>query len=936
MFCSKCGNKIADGAKFCSVCGARAVSTGLEPSADHPVSNRAPYTESNRDSNSNRSSSLDLDWGNEDKHKTRNSSTMAFDWSSVVEERKPRKKVPQNVRSPWDSSDDYDSFSSGHSSRPAARSKQTPPRSASYREPAAFREAERKISLEEELFGKEQAPKERSRTMNFIDVLKQEKDNEAREEYERLRYREPGSQPIPPTAHPARRESVLPESQRERNQGYTDPETDLFSDFSDETPKQRSFEDQLASIRTERRNAHQRTMHTEMQQPEEDSYAAFDKMLNGMKSEYEEPQSFEAPRRSGRATGAYDTAYGRDNGSGMFEAEPTVQAPASRTAAPGRNTMYRDYESSFQSIDDAMEDDFADVRLNNFEEKMSPAPSRSARRSAGRMQRNPQDRASARENDYFFGEDDDFTLNTREMDEGDSVSADDVDLFAPTDTPHSAAISDSYAPETAPTVSTNTEDDGDFDAFDEYLDYVAPRRTSRTSSRRARTVALEEEEDDWFDSADELDDESFTENVTLHVREEEPEALAAHGVTPVVAPAAAEVSVATGAKSDAGAAPTVPTETASSVAPAEPTLEPDELADDSKSSMQAEIAALQKQLEMLLKAQSGGNVESVSAEESVTAEEPIETESAAADESVAPAVPVVEPTPIETSEPEVDTATEATLETHSFADDDQLDLDKELAQLGFYLGDDDSDEPAENDSVFTSDDIDVDALGGDTVVLPADELTGETEEVMSLESLESDIFGNADEEEDPEATRKIDKFYTLYRKNEEFQKLLDEEYSKLQGEDFDDEVDNSVNDILGYDDSEEEEYEEEYEEGEDDSFVMQNGNAAAVSQQQAVLNVPSEGSKPMSKKEAKAAKKAAKAAKKEALSAVAPEDEIDEKGGNILTVIAIVVAVLLVVLLAIILILNFAPESGIAQTLNEVIGNYTNFFAETGASDSLM
>ena len=926
MFCSKCGNKIADGAKFCSVCGARTVSTGLEPSADRSVSNRDPYTELNRDNNSKQSSGLDLDWGNEDKHKTRNSSTMAFDWSSVVEERKPRKKVPQNVRSPWDSSDGYDSFSSGPSSRPTSRSTQTPPRSASYREPAAFREAERKVSLEEELFGKEQSPKERSRTMNFIDVLKQEKDNEARAEYERLRYKEPGSQPIPPTAHPARRESVLPESQRERSRGYSDSENDLFSDFSDETPKQRSFEDQLASIRTERRNAQQRAMRMEVQQPEEDSYAAFDKMLNGMKNEYEEPQSFEEPRRSGRATGSYDTDYGKDTGRGMFKADPTMQAPTSKSVTPGRNTMYRDYESSFQSIDDAMEDDFADVRLNNFEDEMSPAASRTARRTAGRMQRTPQDRTSARENDYFFGEDDDFALNTRELD--DSASPDDVDLFAPTGTPRSAAVSDYYAPEsvpTEPTVPLGTEDDGDFDVFDEYLDYVAPRRSTRTSSRRARTMAVEEEEDDWFDSADELDDESFTENVTLHVREEEPVATTAHNV----APAAPEMPAVAKAKSDAVVTPTVSAETVSSVASAEPVQEAESVADDSKSSMQAEIAALQKQLEMLLKAQSGGSVEPAPAEETVAVESPAapEAETVVAEE---PAVLTVEPDPIETPEPEVDTITETTIESHSFADDDQLDLDKELAQLGFYLGDDDSDEPTDDDSVFASDSAEVNALDGDTVVLPADEMTGDEDEMMSLESLESDIFGNTEEEEDPEATRKIDKFYTLYRKNEEFQKLLDEEYSKLQGEDFDDEVDNSVNAILGYDDSEEEEYEEE----EDATFVMQNRATAAP--QQAVSNDPSVVTKPMSKKEAKAAKKAAKAAKKEALSTVDLEDEIDEKGGNILTVIAIVVAVLLVVLLAIILILNFAPESGIAQRLNEVIGNYTNFFAETGGSDSLM
>ena len=57
-------------------------------------------------------------------------------------------------------------------------------------------------------------------------------------------------------------------------------------------------------------------------------------------------------------------------------------------------------------------------------------------------------------------------------------------------------------------------------------------------------------------------------------------------------------------------------------------------------------------------------------------------------------------------------------------------------------------------------------------------------DALSLDDLEKDLFGSTDsaEETEAETTKKIDKFYTLYRKNEEFQRLLDEEYSRLKGE----------------------------------------------------------------------------------------------------------------------------------------------------------
>lgn len=55
-------------------------------------------------------------------------------------------------------------------------------------------------------------------------------------------------------------------------------------------------------------------------------------------------------------------------------------------------------------------------------------------------------------------------------------------------------------------------------------------------------------------------------------------------------------------------------------------------------------------------------------------------------------------------------------------------------------------------------------------------------DAVAISDLEKQIF-NTESIEDAE-TKKIDKFYTLYRKNEEFQRLLDEEYEKLQQEEM--------------------------------------------------------------------------------------------------------------------------------------------------------
>ena len=274
----------------------------------------------------------------------------------------------------------------------------------------------------------------------------------------------------------------------------------------------------------------------------------------------------------------------------------------------------------------------------------------------------------------------------------------------------------------------------------------------------------------------------------------------------------------------------------------------------------------------------------------------------------------------------------------AFAENEQLDLDKELAQLGFDLGVDAApEEPKEEDIFFNPETIDTgDNKGSDTVVLPSEDILNQAaatkdQNSMSLEDLENDIFGGAPDADDLEATRKIDKFYTLYRKNEEFQKLLDAEYSKLQGEDLDDDVTDAMNSILGT-------------QPEAPAAPVQEAQQAPQMQPQVQEAAPQEDMSSMSLSAAvnaaapaaEAVQETGKKAKKKKAKKVKEEADYDEKGGSVLTVIAIVVAVLLVVLLGIILILNFAPESGIAQTLNEVIGNYTNFFADGGDFDGLM
>lgn len=233
----------------------------------------------------------------------------------------------------------------------------------------------------------------------------------------------------------------------------------------------------------------------------------------------------------------------------------------------------------------------------------------------------------------------------------------------------------------------------------------------------------------------------------------------------------------------------------------------------------------------------------------------------------------------------------------------------------------------ESDMLFTSE-----------AITPEDaEIEEDDDNQMSIEELEEELFGKKIEDGDEEATRKIEKFYTLYTKNEEFQKLLDEEHEKLRagGADYD-----HMDEILGENEGEETAASE----GAHDeaSVPEQTIPVTPVAQHQeaapAVAVAPAVSEAPVSSAAAAPVQSAAPAPsaatapaaeEKKAPPVLIPEDveearpQKKEKGGKALTIIAIIIAILLVILLVMMVILNFAPNSSIAFHINEMIGNVT-------------
>ena len=121
MFCSNCGNKLPDGARFCSFCGVR-----VAEEVEKPFKIELPefdYSDDPATKSARQPAETPL--------KTR----VTFDWSNVIDE--PQRKTVQDIKSPWSTTGSID---------------------------------------EKELYAEMTPSTDRSRTMSFIDVLRAEKE----------------------------------------------------------------------------------------------------------------------------------------------------------------------------------------------------------------------------------------------------------------------------------------------------------------------------------------------------------------------------------------------------------------------------------------------------------------------------------------------------------------------------------------------------------------------------------------------------------------------------------------------------------------------------------------------------------------------------------------------------------------------------------------
>ena len=227
--------------------------------------------------------------------------------------------------------------------------------------------------------------------------------------------------------------------------------------------------------------------------------------------------------------------------------------------------------------------------------------------------------------------------------------------------------------------------------------------------------------------------------------------------------------------------------------------------------------------------------------------------------------------------------------------------------------------------------------------IPAPEPEAEAGEKKSdavpLEDLEKELFGDLpDNKEDIETTRKINKFYTLYKKNEDFQRLLDEEYNKLKAAGGP-APEQAIPDPQPA----------------EDAAPVRKVEDAAIYQEFNLTEAMSAAGKEAAENAAQEIEEKAEAGGKEAAGALAatataaavgaaaagqtaPEVEYEEvdRGGAFLTVLAVIIAILLVILLAIILILNFAPDSSIALTIDSFIENITSHFTALDAGGEFL
>ena len=860
MFCSNCGNEVAEGAKFCSVCGAR-LSLDAEPS----VHEHTAFSSSNREGNMmdkrESSTKFDFNFGSEDleiKEPKKKTSSVSFDWSSVIEE--SHKKPTKKIRSPWETTgiDDEEaeavtqSFSSVNNDwdrhKPA--------------EPA--HKAEEPDSLEE-ILKRDSAAAPASghgRTMNFIEVMKQEKE----EREKAAKEAEEASVSVDSDFS----DSILPNEEREHTQGYTELKDDIVAEL-----------EKQASEMDEKEVSHRLDA----------ASADFDEYLNARRKSHEEVFQAEPPHNFVDDMVHVSAADTRDE---FKLPEDEFETELSAFIGNHEDADKEDVHAD-KSDDDLFNFDIDIEDTDEDEETVSQyldyvKPSRVSR---------AQERAEAEEFDLDDEDDDD---------EPETFSYDEL-------------TDDNKEPETdyelePGTESTEEADDFAFGDDDIDVPYEEPVNYSELymdeeTEKADKPAALEAAEVvDSHDTSDDAATEAVpavSETSTEPKEPEEPVAteIAAEPVSEPASEPTAEI-----ASKPSLAEPVNATSETVEVASA-----PAEKAEDAElaaaKAIESEIANLQKRLAELLGKDISETVE-LPAREVVSAEELVQ----------------------EPVQAKAEAETEANA-TETGARSDLTNLEAELAALGFDTIDDEPDEEA--DMLFSAEDV----ADANTSAVEEDNEDLNQEEVMSIDDLQKDLFGTDVDDAGMEATRKIDKFYTLYRKNEEFQQLLDEEYKKLQDGSADYTL---MEDVLA-------EYQDEEETEETPAEAHHETVEAAVKAESAKLEAakkdagselsnsanvtePITAATTLVSSPAQAAVNTASKASSVAPSVVDDDDEESRKGG-VLTVIAVIVAILLVLLLVVILILNFAPDSGVAQRISEVIGKFTNF-ASLGDNSELL
>ena len=700
MFCSNCGNEVTEGAKFCSVCGAR-LSLDAEPS----VHEHTAFSSSNREGNMmdkrESSTKFDFNFGSEDleiKEPKKKTSSVSFDWSSVIEE--SHKKPTKKIRSPWETTgiDDEEaeavtqSFSSVNNDWDRHKTA----------EPA--HKAEEPDSLEE-ILKRDSAAAPASghgRTMNFIEVMKQEKEEREKAAKE--------AEEASVSADSDFSDSILPNEEREHTQGYTELKDDIVAEL-----------EKQASEMDEKEVSHRLDA----------ASADFDEYLNARRKSHEEVFQAEPPHNFVDDMVHVSAADTRDE---FKLPEDEFETELSAFIGNHEDADKEDIHAD-KSDDDLFNFDIDIEDTDEDEETVSQyldyvKPSRVSR---------AQERAEAEEFDFDDEDDDD--------DEPETFSYDEL-----TDDNKEPETDYELEPETESTEEADDFAFGDDDIdvpYDEPVNYSELYMDEETE-KADKSAALESAEVvDSHETSDEVATEVVPAVSGTSTEPKEPEApvateVAAEPVSEPDSEPTAEIASKPSLEEQVNAASET-VEVAS--APAEKAADA-ELA--AAKAIESEIANLQKRLAELLGKDTSETVE-LPAREVVSAEELVQ----------------------EPVQAKAEAETEANA-TETGARSDLTSLEAELAALGFDTIDDEPDEEA--DMLFSAEDV----ADANTSAMEEDNEDLNQEEVMSIDDLQKDLFGTDVDDAGMEATRKIDKFYTLYRKNEEFQQLLDEEYKKLQ------------------------------------------------------------------------------------------------------------------------------------------------------------